>query len=441
MSVAASYEERFAPLNTVFSRASSFGNETGSLPNGEYEPGPAVMKSVAAAKVLVIGAGGLGCEILKDLALSGLTNIHVIDLDTIDVTNLNRQFLFRRKDVGKGKAEVAAEFIMQRVPGCIVTPYNCKIQEKSREFYEQFQCIISGLDNIEARRWLNSMLHGLTTRHIDEDDGEEYYDGQIPMIDGGTEGFKGQARVIIPRCTACFECTMESIQPATGFAMCTIAETPRIPEHCIAYAYMSLWEKTFGDRKVDKDSPQDMEWIYEKAVTRAKDYGIEGVTYFKTLGVVKNIIPAVASTNAAIAAACCNEAMKVLTFGAQSLNCNYMIMGNEGFYTFTHEYQRKDDCIVCSSASEARDVNASKTTTLGQLLQMLKEDPSYQLKDPSASANIGNLYMTKPAALRKATEANLTKTLEELGLGSGDFLGITDAALFNPFNVRVNISD
>ena len=189
--------------------------------------------------MLVVGAGGLDCEILKDLALSGFKDIHVIDLDHIDITNLNRQFLFRRADVGQYKAEVAARFIMQRA-------YTTPIQNFDADFYRDFHIVIAGLDNVPARRWLNSMLHSLVEFDAS---GEVLMETVRPMIDGGTEGFKGQARLILPFKNACYECTLGDFPKQTTFQFCTIAETPRLPEHCVQYAYVIEWEKHHGNRK------------------------------------------------------------------------------------------------------------------------------------------------------------------------------------------------
>ena len=85
----------------------------------------------------------------------------MIDCDTIDVTNLNRQFLFRKKDVGESKAKVAAEYIMNRFKAVKVEHHVKRIQEFDLEFYKQFHMVIGGLDNVEARRWMNSTLHSI----------------------------------------------------------------------------------------------------------------------------------------------------------------------------------------------------------------------------------------------------------------------------------------
>lgn len=410
-------------LFTLLSRTTPFPNEEGELPNGEFEPLKEEAGSVLqTAKILVVGAGGLGCEILKNLAMSGIHNVTVIDLDTIDVTNLNRQFLFRQKDVGESKAKVAAKFIQNRCPWMKVTAHHGAIQDYDVDFYKTFHCVISGLDNIEARRWLNSLLCGLVEEDVDGDIDPTTL---IPMIDGGSEGFKGQARVILPKCTSCFECTLDMFPPQQTFPLCTIAETPRKPEHCIAYASLMMWDRVFPDRKLDKDDPTDMHWVYEQAKTRAQQHNIPGVTYNLTMGVVKNIIPAVASTNAIVAAVCVNEAVKLLTFCSQTLNTYTMYNGSQGIYSHTFVAERKANCLVCSAPVLQKTLSAS--TTLRQLLDSLKQEPT-RFTNPSASSDALTLYMARPAALEKATQPNLDKALGDL-ITDGDKITVTDETL------------
>ncbi|KAF8602418.1 hypothetical protein BDV93DRAFT_444201 [Ceratobasidium sp. AG-I] len=380
-------------------------------------------------KVLVIGAGGLGCEILPNLALLGFKDIHVIDMDTIDISNLNRQFLFRPKDVGKPKANVAAEYVMNRVPGVKVTPYYGKIQDKDDDYYMQFTLVICGLDSVEARRWINATLVNL----VDSENPESLK----PLIDGGTEGFKGQARVIFPTVTSCYECSLDMLNKPTAFPICTIANTPRLPEHCIEWASVLEWPRVHGavDKKMDTDDPEHIGWLYQIASARAKVFKIEGVTWSLTQGVVKNIIPAIASTNAIIAASCCNEALKIVTSCAPYLNNYFMLIGTEGVYSYTFEHEQRKDCPVCGG--EVLDVAVNSEWTVERFIEWLQEKQDVQIKRPSLSTGGKNIYLQAPPQLEKATRPNLEKKLSDLVPTGGD---ITVTASSLPFNLTLRVN-
>jgi len=123
-------------------------------------------------KILVVGCGGLGCEVLKLLSQDENATIHVIDNDTIDVTNLNRQFLFVREDVDQSKSLTAAKKMRQ------IIGIHDKIQSIcSLEFYKRFDVVYNCLDNNETRSYVN----------------QRCYLAGIEMIDGGSAGWLGQS--------------------------------------------------------------------------------------------------------------------------------------------------------------------------------------------------------------------------------------------------------
>lgn len=386
------------------------------------------LHALNSSKILIIGAGGLGCEILKDLALTGFKHIDIIDMDTIDVSNLNRQFLFRPTDIGKPKAEVASRFVTERLDNneLQITAHCCRIQDKPIEYYRQFDLVVCGLDSVEARRWINATLVSFA---------HELEPQIIPLIDGGTEGFRGQSRVIIPSFTSCYECTLDMISPKTTYPVCTIANTPRLPEHCIEWASVLEWARVHPNVKFDSDDPVHVLWMYETAKLRASQFNISGVTRLLTLGVVKNIIPAIASTNAIIAASCCNEAFKLVTNVNPILDNYMMYSGDDSIFTYTYRHSKKASCPVCGN--NRKFVQAEKWWSLEDLIEDLKKLPEVQMTNPSVSSSAAPLFLVNPPALYEATKANLSKSLKSL-ISSGTELVVTDPSL--PIAVKVVIN-
>lgn len=247
-------------------------------------------------------------------------------------------------------------------------------------------------------------------------------------------GFKGQCRVILPTINSCIECQLDMHAPRAAVPLCTLATIPRQPAHCVEWAHLIAWE---DDRKgdiLDTDDPEHITWLYEKALARAQEYNIPGVTYSLTQGVVKNIIPAIASTNAIIAASCCNEVLKIATNSNPLLNNYMMYTGDEGVYTYTFENERKPDCPVCGNLAKSLHVNPAMT--LQEFLESLGERPEAQLKKPSVRSETSTLYMRFPQSLEEQTRPNLSKKLEDL-VTNGEEVGVSDPSFQISFRFRL----
>lgn len=237
------------------------------------------------------------------------------------------------------------------------------------------------------------------------------------MLTRTATGFKGQSRIILPGVSSCYECSLDMLTPQTAVPICTLASIPRQPAHCIEWASILEWPRVFGDKKMDTDDPEHIGWLYQAALERAKEYNITGVTYQLTQGVVKNIIPAIASTNAIIAASCCNEALKLMTNMHNYIDNYMMYTGDEGVYTHTFQHEKKEGCPVCGNQKTSMEVNPD--WTLHELIDRLKEKPDVQLKKPTLTKDGKGLFYHAPPQLHEATKPNLDKKLREL-MENGD---------------------
>lgn len=149
-----------------------------------------------AAKVLVIGAGALGNEVLKNLALLGIGNLAIADQDTVELSNLSRSVLYREVDAGKPKAECAARALRSIYPEMNITPLVGNVlADVGLGWFFWADVVVGALDNREARVYVNQACARVGR----------------PWIDGGIEVLQGIIRGFFPPVTACYECTMSAV--------------------------------------------------------------------------------------------------------------------------------------------------------------------------------------------------------------------------------------
>ena len=150
-------------------------------------------EKVQNARVMVVGAGALGNEVIKNLVLMGVGYIYIVDFDTIELANLSRSILYRESDTGRKKAEVAAARAKEINPNVHVQYLHGDVTTAiGLGVFRRMDVIIGCLDNREARLAVNRFSYWINK----------------PWVDGAIQEFLGLARVFVPGQGACFECTL-----------------------------------------------------------------------------------------------------------------------------------------------------------------------------------------------------------------------------------------
>ncbi|XP_077891556.1 ubiquitin-like modifier-activating enzyme 1 isoform X2 [Ictidomys tridecemlineatus] len=190
--------------------------------------GSDLQEKLGKQKYFLVGAGAIGCELLKNFAMIGLGcgedgEITVTDMDTIEKSNLNRQFLFRPWDVTKLKSDTAAAAVRQINPNIRVISHQNRVGPDTEhiyddDFFQNLDGVANALDNVDARLYMDRRC--------------VYY--HKPLLESGTLGTKGNVQVVIPFLTESYSSSQDP--PEKSIPICTLKNFPNAIEHTLQWA-------------------------------------------------------------------------------------------------------------------------------------------------------------------------------------------------------------
>eukprot|EP00708_Paratrimastix_pyriformis_P002008 GAFH01000746.1.p1 GENE.GAFH01000746.1~~GAFH01000746.1.p1 ORF type:complete len:1128 (-),score=556.06 GAFH01000746.1:67-3294(-) len=200
--------------------------------------GAETQKKLGALKPFLVGAGALGCEFAKGFAMMGVGLeaegglVTMTDMDTIEKSNLNRQFLFRPRDIGSHKSTAAARAMREMNSGLQITCHTSAVGEDTENvftdeaFWPAIDVAVNALDNVAARTYTD----GKCAAH------------RKPLLESGTTGTMANVQVVLPGKTECYSDSTDFAE-GVGVPMCTIRNFPNLIMHCIEW---SVSEETIG---------------------------------------------------------------------------------------------------------------------------------------------------------------------------------------------------
>ena len=163
-------------------------------------------KKLGQAKVLLVGLGGIGSTVLQHLAAAGIGKIGLVDKDTVALSNLQRQTIYKYEDIGKKKVSAASNFIKKLNKNVEITEYDFFLSgDDTTKIIGHYDVILDGTDNFETRELIN----------------QQCVEQRKPLIFGGVSGWEGLVSLFVYKNSACFGCVFESSKKTPYFFDCS----------------------------------------------------------------------------------------------------------------------------------------------------------------------------------------------------------------------------
>lgn len=330
-------------------------------------------KILKDSTVLIVGVGGLGVEIAKNLAMVGVGHLILVDMDTIEYSNLNRQILFIGAPEGSYKAEMAARKLKEINPFIKVTFFNKYVQDIDPEIFQQSDLYIAGLDNVKARLEMNRRaIHN-----------------NRPLIDAGTAAFNGHVYTVFPGDNACLDCDPMREREEDVLGACTLVGRPRKPIHCVLQAEQKFEEE--HGRKPDPESDREMQWTLNTSNEILIEH-FPDEPKFSLDGIIKLVDahePTVITINAVMASIQSQEAIKILHHLKSAehqklgtLQKSYMIYNGLTGNWFKIEKPKNPKCEMCgNNAIPLFKIKVKSTVSLMKVIEKIIEKKSLAI-DP-----------------------------------------------------------